>query len=177
MYIYDTIKTGLGRAEWRGNMEKIRVEMKCVHKAVNYMAVFLSTAFAFWIAILIRNFSAVGLVLLLLSVGAATTFFILSEKLPTIAEADGNSVSFRYMLGWKSVRYDEIDKITCEPNVLRGRYSSTQCVKLTISTENDEYVLNQMIDTNKMLKSSLDGEQSDIEVMRLYDFIKEKSGK
>ena len=99
------------------------------------------------------------------------------EKIPTVAEADGNEFRWKHLLGWKTIRYADILTINCEPEELRGRYSSTQCMKLHITTGDDECELSQIVNTNKMLQDRLDGQETDIPVMRLYEFIKEKTGK
>ena len=50
-------------------------------------------------------------------------------------------------------------------------------MKLHITTGDDECELSQIVNTNKMLQDRLDGQETDIPVMRLYEFIKEKTGR
>lgn len=158
-------------------MDKTRVEMKCNDRFFN---VGMGAAFCvliIWFAVLLKYFSVASLVLFLICIGSFVGIVIAYEKIPTVAEADGNELRWKHLLGWKSIKYADILTISCEPEELHGRYSSTQCMKLYITTEDDECTLSQIVNANKMLQDRLDGEETDIPVMRLYDFIKEKSGK
>ena len=158
-------------------MDKIRVEMKCNDRFFNAGMAAAVIILAIWFAVMLTYFSVVSLVLFLICTGLFVGIVIAFEKIPTIAEADGNELRWKHLLGWKTIKYTDILTIICEPEELRGYHSSTQCMKLYITTEDDECTLSQIIDTNKMLKDRLDGQETDIPVMRLYEFIKEKSVK
>ena len=158
-------------------MDKIRVEMKCNDRFFNAGMAAAVIALAIWFAVMLTYFSVVSLVLFLICTGLFVGIVIAFEKIPTIAEADGSELRWKRLLGWKTIRYADILTINCEPEELRGRYSSTQCMRLLITTGEDECELSQIVNTNKMLQDRLDGQETDIPVMRLYEFIKEKSGK
>lgn len=158
-------------------MDKIRVEMKCNDRFFNAGMAAAVIILAICFAVMLTCFSVVSLVLFLICTGLFVGIVIAFEKIPTIAEADGNELRWKHLLGWKTIRYADILTMTCEPEELYGRYSSTQCMKLYITNEDDECTLSQIIDTNKMLKDRLDGRETDIPVMQLYEFVKEKSGK
>ena len=102
---------------------------------------------------------------------------IVSEKVPTVVEADGKSLRYRHLLGWRCFEYSKIKTISCEPNVVSGRYSSMQCVKLTVITDDDECELNCRVDTNEMINEQMAGRTTEIPMIRLYEFVKEKVGK
>ena len=158
-------------------MDKIRVEMKCNDRFFNACMAAAVIILAIWFAVMLTYFSVASLVLFLICTGLFIGIGIAYEKIPTVAEADGSKLRWKHLLGWKSIKYADILTMTCEPEELRGRYSSTQCMKLYITTEDEECTLSQIVNTNKMLQDRLDGEETDIPVMRLYNFIKEKSGK
>ena len=158
-------------------MDKIRVEMKCNDRFFNGGMAAAVIALAIWFAVMLKYFSVVSLVLFLIFTALSIAIVIAYEKIPTVAEADGNELRWKHLLGWKTIKYTNILTIICEPEELRGYHSSTQCMKLYITTEDDECTLSQIIDTNKMLKDRLDGQKTDIPVMRLYEFIREKSVK
>ena len=158
-------------------MDKIRVEMKCNDRLFNAGMAAAVIILAIWFAVMLKYFSVVSLVLFLIFTALSIAIVVAYEKIPTVAEADGNELRWKHLLGWKTIKYTDILTIICEPEELRGYHSSTQCMKLYITTEDDECTLSQIIDTNKMLKDRLDGQETDIPVMRLYEFIKEKSVK
>lgn len=158
-------------------MDKIRVEMKCNDRFFNGGMAAAVIALAIWFAVMLTYFSVVSLVLFLICTGLFIGIGIAYEKISTVAEADGSELRWKHLLGWKTIRYADILTMTCEPEELRGRYSSTQCMRLLITTGDDECELSQIVNTNKMLQDRLDGQETDIPVMRLYEFIKEKSGK
>lgn len=158
-------------------MDKIRVEMKCNDRFFNGGMAAAVIALAIWFAVMLTYFSVVSLVLFLICTGLFIGIGIAYEKISTVAEADGSELRWKHLLGWKTIRYADILTMTCEPEELRGRYSSTQCMRLLITTGDDECELSQIVNTNKMLQDRLDGQETDIPVMRLYEFIKEKSVK
>lgn len=158
-------------------MDRIRVEMKCSDRLFNESMAAAFIIISIWLALLLTYFSVVSLVLFLICTGAFIGIGAAYEKIPTIAVADGNELRWKHLLGWKAIEYSDILTISCEPEEWHGRYSSTQCIKLYITTAEDECVLNNIVNTNKMLQDKMDGEETDIPVLRLYEFIKEKSGK
>lgn len=158
-------------------MDKIRVEMKCNDRFFNAGMAAAVIILAIWFAVMLKCFSVVSLVLFLIFTALSIAIVVVYEEIPTVAEADGNELRWKHLLGWKTIKYTNILTIICEPEELRGYHSSTQCMKLYITTEDDECTLSQIIDTNKMLKDRLDGQETDIPVMRLYEFIKEKTVK
>lgn len=155
----------------------IRIETHCINKGFNIAAAAAYIGAMIWLAILIKYFSLAGLIVFLIALAALTGLMIISEKVPTVVEADGKSLRYRHLLGWRCFEYSKIKTISCEPNVVSGRYSSMQCVKLTVITDDDECELNCRVDTNEMVSGQMEGRLTDIPIVRLYEFVKEKAGK
>ena len=81
------------------------------------------------------------------------------------------------MFGWKTIELCKIKTIICEPFELRGRYSSTQCIRLYIATDEDECDLKQRVNTSEMLEKTMVGKLTELPLMRVYEFIRAKTGK
>lgn len=91
--------------------------------------------------------------------------------------ADDKKLRYKHLLGWRRIEYSKIKTITCEPYILRGRYSSTQCLRLYITTDIDECDMKEAVDTNKMLGNAMEGKLTELPLMRVYELVKKKSGK
>lgn len=155
----------------------IRIETHCINKGYNIALAAVCIGASIWLAVLLKYFSPAGLVGFLIVLAALIGLTIVGEKVPTVVEADGKSLRYRHLLGWRCFEYSKIKTISCEPNVVSGRYSSIQCVKLTVITDDDECELNCRVDTNEMVSGQMEGRLTDIPIVRLYGFVKEKVGK
>ena len=74
-------------------MDKIRVEMKCNDRFFNAGMAATVIILAIWFAVMLTYFSVVSLVLFLICTGLFVGIVIAFEKIPTVAEADGNELN------------------------------------------------------------------------------------
>lgn len=154
--------------------DNIRIEIHCINTYMNNVLAVSVIGLSIWLACMLTN-SLVGcLILFLVALAGIIGFDVAYEKLPTIVIADGKQLRYKHLFGWKTIELSKIKTITCEPFELRGRYSSTQCIRLYIATEDDEYDLKQRVNTNEMLTDSMQGKKTDLPLMRVYEFIKER---
>ena len=157
--------------------ENIRIEINCINTGLNISLAVGVIGLSIWLACLMTYFSVGSLILFLLVLAGFIALAIASEKLPTVVVADEKQLKYKHLFGWKTINLAEIKTITCEPFELRGRYSSTQCIRLYIATEDDECDLKQRVNTNEMLADSMQGKLTELPLMRVYEFIRAKTGK
>lgn len=157
--------------------ENIRIEIHCINTELNITLAVGVIGLSIWLACLMTYFSVGSLIMFIVVLAAFIALAIASEKLPTVVIADEKQLRYKHLFGWKTIEFSKIKTITCEPFELRGRYSSTQCIRLYITTEDDECDLKQRVNTNEMLEKAMVGKQSDLPLMRVYDFIRAKTGK
>lgn len=157
--------------------ENIRIEIHCINTELNITLAVGVIGLSIWLACLMTYFSVGSLIMFIVVLAAFIALAIASEKLPTVVIADEKQLRYKHLFGWKTIELSKIKTITCEPFEVRGRYSSTQCIRLYITTEDDECDLKQRVNTNEMLEKAMVGKQSDLPLMRVYDFIRAKTGK
>ncbi len=136
----------------------MREHIKIKIRSVNDWEKILCTAFVLiyfiWLPLLITSFSAVSLILFLISFIAVIAFFAIYYERPTVVFADTEKLRYRHIFGEHIIPYSDIKKIVCEPYTVRGRYVSTQCIKLSITLNNDdEYELNDCVNTEDMIST------------------------
>lgn len=157
--------------------ENIRIEIHCINTGLNISFAVGLIGLSIWLACLMTYFSVGSLILFLVALAAFITLALASEKIPTVVAADEKQLKYKHLFGWKTIELFKIQTITCEPFEVRGRYSSTQCIRLYIATEDDECDLKQRVNTNEMLADSMQGKLTELPLMRVYEFIKAKTGK
>ena len=159
--------------------ENIRIEIHCINTELNITLAVGMIGLSIWLACLITYFSVGSLILFLVVLTAYIALAVAGEKLPTVVVADEKQLKYKHLFGWRTIELSKTKTITCEPFEVRGRgrYSSTQCIRLYIVTEDDECDLKQIVNTKEMLADSMQGKQTDLPLMRVYDFIKTKTGK
>ena len=157
--------------------ENIRIEIHCINTDLNIAFAVALIGLSIWLACLMTYFSVGSLILFLMVLAAFIALAIASERLPTIVVADEKKLKYKHLFGWKTIELSKIQTITCEPFELRGKYNSTQCIRLYIATEDDECDLKQRVNTNEMLEKAMEGKQTDLPLMRVYEFIRAKTGK
>ena len=157
--------------------ENIRIEIHCINTELNITLAVGVIGLSIWLACLMTYFSVGSLIMFIVVLAAFIALAIASEKLPTVVIADEKQLRYKHLFGWKTIELSKIKTITCEPFEVRGRYSSTQCIRLYIVTEDDECDLKQIVNTNEMLEKAMQGKQTDLPLMRVYDFIRAKTGK
>ena len=154
--------------------DNIRIEIHCINTELNITLAVGVIGLSIWLACLMTYFSVGSLILFAVVLAAFIAMAIASEKLPTVVIADEKQLRYKHLFGWKTIELSKIKTITCEPFELMGRYSSTQCIRLYIATEDDECELKQRVNTNEMLTDSMQGKKTDLPLMRVYKFIKER---
>ncbi len=157
--------------------ENIRIEIHCINTELNITLAVGVIGLSIWLACLMTYFSVGSLIMFIAVLAAFIALAIASEKLPTVVIADEKQLRYKHLFGWKTIELSKIKTITCEPFEVRGRYSSTQCIRLYITTEDDECDLKQRVNTNEILGNAMQGKQTDLPLMRVYDFIRAKTGK
>lgn len=157
--------------------ENIRIEIHCINTELNITLAVGVIGLSIWLACLMAYFSVGSLIMFIVVLAAFIALAIASEKLPTVVIADEKQLRYKHLFGWKTIELSKIKTITCEPFEVRGRYSSTQCIRLYIVTEDDECDLKQRVNTNEMLEKAMQGKQTDLPLTRVYDFIRAKTGK
>lgn len=157
--------------------ENIRIEIHCINTGLNISFAVGVIGLSIWLACLMTYFSVGSLILFLVTLAAFITLALASEKIPTVVAADEKQIKYKHLFGWRAIELSKIKTIICEPHELRGRYSSTQCIRLYIATEDDECDLKQRVNTNEMLGNAMEGRLTELPLMRVYEFIKAKTGK
>lgn len=157
--------------------ENIRIEIHCINTYMNNVLAVSVIGLSIWLACLLTHSTAVSLILFLVALAVIIGFEAASEKLPTIVVADEKQLRYKHLFGWKTIEFSKIKTITCKPFELRGRYSSTQCIRLYIATEDVECDLKQRVNTNEMLGNAMEGRLTELPLMRMYEFIKAKTAK
>lgn len=157
--------------------ENIRIEIHCINTELNITLAVGVIGLSIWLACLMTYFSVGSLIMFIVVLAAFIALAIASEKLPTVIIADEKQLRYKHLFGWRTIELSKIKTITCEPFEVRGRYSSTQCIRLYIVTEDDECDLKQRVNTNEMLGNAMEGKQTDLPLTRVYDFIRAKTGK
>lgn len=157
--------------------DNIRVEIHCIDTGLNIGLAVSVIGLSVWLACVINYFSVASLILFIAALAVFIAVAVLSVKLPTIVIADEKQLKYKHLLGWKTIELSKIKTITCEPYEARGRYRSTQCIRLYIITDDDECDLKQVVNTNKMIENTMNGKQTDMPLIRVYEFIKAKTGK
>lgn len=157
--------------------ENIRIEIHCINTGLNISFAVGLIGLSIWLACLMTYFSVGSLILFLVTLAAFIALALASEKIPTVVAADEKQLKYKHLFGWKTIELFKIQTITCEPFEVRGRYSSTQCIRLYIDTEDDECDLKQRVNTNEMLADSMQGKLTELPLMRVYEFIRAKTGK
>lgn len=152
--------------------EHIKIKIRSVNDWENILCTAFVLIYFIWLQLLIRSFSTVSLILFLISFIAVIAFSAIYYKRPTVVNADTEKLRYRHIFGEHTIPYSDIKKIVCEPYTVRERYTSTQRIKLVITLNNDdEYELNDCVNTEDMISDRLKNRETDIPLMRLYEFI------
>ncbi len=128
-----------------------------------------------WLFAAIHAFSWVGLICFLVALGLYITILVAYEKVPQIITADTEKLHYKHFSN-KTIMLADIKRLVCEPYSVHSRYETFQCIRLLIVTADDELELHTIVDTNKILENKLESKETDIPLIKLYDFLKEKTG-
>ncbi len=128
-----------------------------------------------WLCFVIHAFSWGMLICFLLALGLYIAAIVVYEKVPQIITADGRQLCYKHFSS-KTIMLSDITKLVCEPYSVRSRYDTFQHLKLLITTADDELELHVSVDANKMLTNKLEAKDTDIPLIRLYEYLKEHTG-
>ena len=125
----------------------------------------------------LKSTSSAGwfIVFLLLCVALGLYLYFYFKR-PTVVSADTEKLVYKHYFSSTEILLANIKELTCVPYFVNGRYSSEQRISLTIYTEDDELDLNDRVDTNAVLTDKLEDKETDIPLIRLYQFLKEHTG-
>ena len=152
----------------------IRIKIHHIPELYVYFTSFIIFICMLGIAVTIRHFSLTGLIVLLLLLFCSAEGIYIYEKRPTVIKADSDHIEYTHIAGVTSIKYSEIKNISCEPYETHTRYSSQQRIRLTIYMNNgEEYELNDAVNTSEMIKEQMNGRETDIPLIKLYEFLKE----
>ncbi len=132
-------------------------------------------ALILWLAFLIHAFSWGMLISFILALGAYIGVLVAYEKVPQVITADTEKLNYKHF-GSKTIMLSDIKRLVCEPYSIRTRYDTFQHIRLLIVTADDELELHVSVDANKMIENKLRSKETDIPLIRLYEFLKEKTG-
>lgn len=156
--------------------EKIKIEIHSSDYFVNIGMAAGWIVLTVWLAVLITHFSVGSLIAFLVSTALYIGFIVVYEKIPTVIIADDKLLKTKHLLGWKTVELSKIKTLTCEPYTVRARYSSLQRIRLNIIAEDDvELELTDSVNTEDILNDKLKSKETDIPIIRLYDFLKKRT--
>ncbi|MBQ8315079.1 MAG: hypothetical protein IJ427_04150 [Lachnospiraceae bacterium] len=152
----------------------LKSHMSFLNKAITYSALFV---LFIWFMILYLNFSAGGLISFLLFLGAFILYQYILNKRPTVVTADSEKLVYKQLFSSKEFLLTDIDRISCEPYVVNGRYHSEQRIRVMVYTREDELELSDHVDTNAVLNDTLEEKETDIPLIRLYRFLMKQTGR
>lgn len=99
------------------------------------------------------------------------------DKTPTVISCDGNVLRYKHILKEHEIKISDIKSVHCDPYEVRIRYSTQQRIMLRIKfkDEDREYIeFNDKLDSAGMLDEKLGRKESDIPLLKLYEYLKEK---
>lgn len=157
-------------------MDRIKIRVKDEDPIKGFIFCLAVFVFIFWLSDLLADFSAKSLILFLIIYVPLIICAIADANTPTFVTADSEKLTYKH--GWKIKKFplSQIKKLTCEPYEVRTRYGSYYRIRLLIFTDEDcEFEINDAVDSEKLIIEKLNGSQNDIPLIRLYDFLKEKT--
>lgn len=98
-------------------------------------------------------------------------------KQPTVITADSEKLIYKHHFSAIEILLADMKEITCEPYFVNGRYHSEQRIRVTVYTKDDELELNDRVDTNAVLTDKLEDKETDIPLIRLYQFLMKQTGR
>ena len=157
---------------------KIEITLKShlsyINKAITYTSLFV---LFIWFMILYINFSVGSLVGFLLFLGAFILYQYILSKRPTVVTADSEKLVYKQLFSSTEIWLTDIDRISCEPYFVNGRYHSEQRIRIMIYTKDDELELSDHVDTNTIINDKLEEKDTDIPLIRLYRFLMKQTGR
>lgn len=128
-----------------------------------------------WLCFVICMFSWGSFIGFIVMLGLFIAYLLVNKKHPHIIVADSEKLCYTHFRS-KTIKLTDIKRLVCEPYSVRTIFDTLQYIKLLIITADDEIELHDSIDANKMLENKLQSKETDIPLIRLYEFLKEKTG-
>ncbi len=157
-----------------GMNEKIRVSIKSYSELWEIILVMITIVGTIWLVVALSYFSVVSWVLFLVFVSISVFWIVLQERKIEVV-ADIKSVRWKRFIILHEIKLDDITGLKCEPYEMRSRYATYQRLRLIIELKTDigSVELNDFIETSDLLDEKINGTKSDIELLKLYEFLKE----
>ena len=157
---------------------KIEISLKShlsyINKFITYACLFV---LFIWFIFLYSFFSVESLIGFLVVLGAFILYQYFLSKHPTVVTADSEKLVYKQLFSSTEILLTDIDRISCEPYVVNGRYHSEQRIRVTVYTLDDELELSDRVDTNAVLNDKLEDKDTDIPLIRLYRFLMKQTGR
>lgn len=106
------------------------------------------------------------------------TFLIIYDIKPMKIRSNGITLRYRHLWKEHEIALSDITELKCEPYEVRYRYGSYQRIRLTIklkNTEMSELEFNDVVKSDDLIMEKLNGSTADIPLLRLYEFLKERT--
>ena len=152
----------------------LKLHLSYINKGITYTALFVLFV---WLFLLYSNFSVGLLIGFLLVLGAFILYQYILHKHPAVVTADPEKLVYKQLFSSKEFLLTDIDRISCEPYVVNGRYHSEQRIRVMVYTREDELELSDHVDTNAVLNDTLEEKETDIPLIRLYRFLMKQTGR
>ena len=157
---------------------KIEISLKShlsyINKFITYACLFV---LFIWFIFLYSFFSVGSLIGFLVVLGAFILYQYFLNKRPTVVTADSEKLIYKQLFSSTEILLTDIDRISCEPYFVNGRYSAEQRIRVTVYTLDDELELSDHVDTNTVLNDKLEEKETDIPLIRLYRFLMKQTGR
>ena len=152
----------------------LKLHLSFLNKAITYTTLFVLFV---WFIILYTSFSVGSLICFLLVLGAFIFYQYILSKHPAVVSADSEKLVYKQLFSSKEFLLTDIDRISCEPYVVNGRYHSEQRIRVMVYTREDELELSDHVDTNTIISDKLEEKETDIPLIRLYRFLMKQTGR
>lgn len=157
--------------------DKIRIEIHNVNELEKWGLFFATTGFIIWLVVLLTNLSGVGVAVFLVVNGPVIACIALYYSIHTVITADDEKIEYKHLLPPKQIKLSDIQQINCEPYTTRSRYGTYQRIKFSVTVHDGEtYEFNDQVNTNTLLTDRLQDKQTDVPIIKLYEFVAEKKG-
>ena len=106
-------------------------------------------------------------------------YAVYDDKIPTVISCDGNILRYKHILKGHEIKLSDIKSVHCDSYEVRISYSTQQRIMLRIRLKDEEreykYIeFNDKLDSVGMLDEKLNRKESDIPLLKLYEYLKEK---
>lgn len=152
----------------------LKLHLSYINKGITYTALFVLFV---WLFLLYSIFSVGLLIGFLLVLGAFILYQYILHKRPAVVTADPEKLVYKQLFSSTEILLTDIDRISCEPYFVNGRYHSEQRIRIMIYTKDDELELSDHVDTNTIINDKLEEKETDIPLIRLYRFLMKQTGR